>query len=316
MPGKSSFRTKSGKSLKSKMKQYSVSGHISATRGGGNAMQDARDHLPLLGNQFEERKMLYYEYQIPLTGTSGALDTHYFRANSVYDPDVTGTGHQPVGFDQAMLLFEQFVVFKATITVTFKSNAAGTGVRCGVFLNPDAVNPTIPVIMENGYMKSCVVSGTESANSGASYHNQKSVTLNCDSIAYFNSGSKKLHMMRDVFSGTAAADCTEQVYFGIFAFNMVSATTYEVYADAMISYDVRFWEPRKIAASIFHDALKQSVRLQEEKKKDGEEPVSLGRLPPAASSVLTVGADCPIRGEGLNKVPFVSIKAPCSLPHR
>jgi hypothetical protein len=248
-------------------KTYDIAGSKSATRGNGSALKDARDHLPLLGNQYEDRKMLYYEYQITLTGASGILDTHYFSANGIFDPDITGTGHQPIGFDQAMLFFEQYVVFRSTITVTFKNNAAGTGVRCGVFLNPDTSNPTISGVMENGYMKSAVVNGTESANSGPGFHNMKTVSLSCDSVAYFDSKSRKLHAMRDTFSGTSAANPSEQVYFGIFAFNMVSATTYELFFDVMISYDVRFWEPRKVAASLLHKALTLVLKPEEEEKE-------------------------------------------------
>jgi len=257
---KKSFKAKNGR-------HYDIAFAKSATRGKGDALRDAAGHLPLLGSAFEDRKMLYYEYQIPLAGTAGVLDTHYFSANGVYDPDVTATGHQPVGFDQAMLFFEQYVVFRSTCTVTFFSNTAGTAIRCGVFLNPDATNPTLYQIMENGYMKSNVVAGTSSANSGAGFHILKKVTLNCDSVAYFNSAGRKQHMMRDTFQGTASANPTEQVYFGIFSFNMASAATYDVYCDVELSYDVRFWEPRKIAASILHQSLALTLEKQEEKKK-------------------------------------------------
>jgi len=35
-------------------------------------------------------------------GGSGAVAQYQFTCNGMYDPDVTGTGHQPIGFDQWM----------------------------------------------------------------------------------------------------------------------------------------------------------------------------------------------------------------------
>jgi hypothetical protein len=246
---------------------YDIAGAVSATRGSADALTDAKGHLPLLGNQFENRKMLYYEYQQTLTGAAGILDTHYYSANGIFDPDITGTGHQPIGFDQAMLFYEQFVVFRSTCTVTFYSNTAGVGVRCGVFLNPDTSNPSIYGIMENGYMASDVVAGTTSANSGVGYHLIKKVSLSCDSVAFFDSKTRKLHAMRDSLSGTAAANPAEQVYFGIFTHNFVSATTYEVFFDVELSYDARFWEPRKVSSSLLRGAL-SVIRLNERDRKE------------------------------------------------
>jgi len=250
MPNRKSRKNpKNERRSKRKSKAYDRAGAVSATRGGGDALRDARNKLPLLGNQFEDKKMLYYEYGINLAGVAGILDTHYISANAVYDPDITGTGHQPIGFDQAMLFYEQWVVFRSVITVTFLSNSVtSTLSRCGVFLNPDTVNPSIYQVMENGYMKSAVITGTGGTSAGA--HAIKKVSLSCDSVAYFNSKTRNDHFMRDVFSGTAAANCAEQVYFALFAFNAASATTYDIYCDVEISYDVRFWEPRKLSVSM------------------------------------------------------------------
>ncbi len=225
--------------------------------------------------------MLYYEMQIPLAGASGILDTHYFSANAVYDPDITGTGHQPIGFDQAMLFYEQWVVLSSKITVSFYNNAAAY-TRVGVFLNPDTNNPTIYGVMENGYMRSNVVSGTAI---GAE-HNQKVVSLSCDSVAYFNSKTRNEHMMRDTFTGTAAANCTEQVYYGLFAFCAASATTTEVYADVEISYDVRFWEPRKLASSLWKQAAAMSlVEFSEREEAKKEKPKV---VPPSSTNTKSL----------------------------
>jgi len=43
---------------------------------------------------------LKYADTYQMSGTAGAVVTQQFRANSCFDPDYTGTGHQPRGFNQ------------------------------------------------------------------------------------------------------------------------------------------------------------------------------------------------------------------------
>lgn len=51
-----------------------------------------------------------------------ALGTYTFRCNDLYDPNVTGAGHQPMGFDQLMGLYTKFTVLKSKITIKFNSD--------------------------------------------------------------------------------------------------------------------------------------------------------------------------------------------------
>lgn len=43
--------------------------------------------------------------------------SYVFSANGLYDPDITGTGTQPLYFDQLMALYNHYVVTSSTITV-------------------------------------------------------------------------------------------------------------------------------------------------------------------------------------------------------
>ncbi len=45
---------------------------------------------------------------------------HVMRANSCFDPDLSGGGHQPLGFDQMMLLYNKYTVLHSNITVDFQ----------------------------------------------------------------------------------------------------------------------------------------------------------------------------------------------------
>ena len=57
---------------------------------------------------------LVYTDTILLSSTgSVAFNTHTFRANSVFDPDWTGAGHQPTRFDQLAALYQRYEVLKS-----------------------------------------------------------------------------------------------------------------------------------------------------------------------------------------------------------
>ena len=63
---------------------------------------------------------LVYTDTILLSSTgSVAFNTHTFRANSVFDPDWTGAGHQPTRFDQLAALYQRYEVLKSKIRVQF-----------------------------------------------------------------------------------------------------------------------------------------------------------------------------------------------------
>lgn len=60
----------------------------------------------------------YCDY-VALT-TSGALPVEYvFRLNSMFDPDYTGTGHQPMRFDQMCAFYSQYCVVGAKVTIKY-----------------------------------------------------------------------------------------------------------------------------------------------------------------------------------------------------
>lgn len=69
---------------------------------------------------------------------------HYFRWNSIFDPDYTATGHQPLGRDQYAALYQHYYVAGAKATVTFSndSNTAGNSCIVGLRTDDDFVTTT------------------------------------------------------------------------------------------------------------------------------------------------------------------------------
>lgn len=68
-------------------------------------------------------KLNYFEQLVFTPNLSGAQSSYAFNLASAFDPNFTGTGHQPLGYDQFAAFYKQYRVHSATITVQW-SNAA------------------------------------------------------------------------------------------------------------------------------------------------------------------------------------------------
>lgn len=65
-----------------------------------------------------------YTQKGTITGAAlGAAAFYQFRLNSIFDPDLTGAGTQPVGHDQYALLYEKYRVYEASYKVTFMNQS-------------------------------------------------------------------------------------------------------------------------------------------------------------------------------------------------
>lgn len=63
-----------------------------------------------------------------------------FRANSIFDPDYSGAGHQPLSHDQWALFYNHYVVNKCNATFKFNYDGTETGAfYVGVALSDDVV---------------------------------------------------------------------------------------------------------------------------------------------------------------------------------
>lgn len=74
-----------------------------------------------------------------LTST-GFSQTLRFNANGLFDPDSTGIGHQPMGFDQYMAFYQRYTVHGCKIEVSFTSFSSDT--RTFVSLRPVSATGT------------------------------------------------------------------------------------------------------------------------------------------------------------------------------
>lgn len=74
--------------------------------------------LPIGG--FPKSKMVKFRYvaEVNINAPLAGIASHVFSANGLYDPDLTGVGHQPGNFDKWMTVYDHYQVLGSKITVT------------------------------------------------------------------------------------------------------------------------------------------------------------------------------------------------------
>jgi len=66
-------------------------------------------------------KLRYVDF-VTLNASDIASSPWVFRANSIVDPDYTGIGHQPMGFDQWAVFYDHYIVLGSRCTAQFRAN--------------------------------------------------------------------------------------------------------------------------------------------------------------------------------------------------
>lgn len=115
-----------------------------------------------------------YRETVPITCTAGAMGSYFFSCNSLYDPNKTGTGHQPMYYDQVAAVYSYYVVTgsKISVRVTHDSGS-NSAVTIALTKNEDAaISPSnIDGVIEQSWAKSVTLgeSSTDVAQLSSSF---------------------------------------------------------------------------------------------------------------------------------------------------
>lgn len=90
---------------------------------------------------------LRYVQTVTLGNGSYTVASHTFRCNSLFDPDYSGTGHQPMYFDQYAALYQYYDVKKAKIHVDVANLIGGTTLN-SVMVGLDLIGNTVSSILD------------------------------------------------------------------------------------------------------------------------------------------------------------------------
>jgi len=195
-----------------------------------------------LGYPRDVVRILHYNDTFTLTSTGGALYEYLFRANSCYDPNLSGTGHQPYGFDQLAAFYNHYDVLSSVANITAVPTTISTGVSTvvGCYIADDSTAYTdygTYIEARRGTYRI-----TPPTNVGVAPVRFKSIF----------SAKKFFSRSRDKGETTAivTANPTEEAIFHVWAQSSDRVSTgNQITFNINISFKVRFFEPKDIPAS-------------------------------------------------------------------
>lgn len=204
----------------------------------------SRKSFPLLrgvrtGLNIPKLQKLRYVQNFTLTPSTGSLVTQNFGANDGFHPDKTGTGHQPMRWDQMALFYNHYIVVGSKITVKRVGHLATSTPAVpsvwGLFLNDSVIGPTDYTLMiEQGRTKYRLDNSTNAMRTS-------SITMGYSTKKFFNVKDVKDNMTRlgsDVLSSP-----TELAVFTVWAqaLNKTDTVTTQTYI-ATIDFAVLYSE--------------------------------------------------------------------------
>ncbi len=193
-----------------------------------------------------DAKMVRLKYSefVSIDAATGLAGNHIFSANNVHDPNVTGTGSQPLGYDEWSAFYNHYTVLGAKCKATFFSAGSDTGADSavvGIDLKADTTLVTDTTVL------------LDSANSRIRYMTTKDAGNNPSVVNWFS--AKKFFHVKDLNSSNRwrtaiGASPNDQAYFHIFL-GPISAGSNPTAVQVLIQmeYIVLFSERKSLASS-------------------------------------------------------------------
>lgn len=181
-----------------------------------------------------------FTLSIPIGGVAG---TYLFVANGLFDPNNSGVGHQPRGFDQLMAMYDHYTVIGSKITCTF-TTAGLVGVSGPLTVGIALKDSALVASNKNDYMEGRnVKSGVllRAATSDEAHKITLSKTFSCKKFLGISNP-----LSSSVARGSSSGNPQEDAYFHLFGQVLTGgADPAAVDCQVVIDYLTVFTEPKQ-----------------------------------------------------------------------
>jgi hypothetical protein len=194
------------------------------------------------------RVALKYSSRLSLTSTVGVYAEHNFAGNGLFDPDVTGVGTQPTGFDQWCAFYQRFRVLAShcrvqAINPTAATNAASMADISLVPTNTTTAFANSDIAASQPYCKRTLANTIGMGPNGPT---RLESMMETDLILGV---SKEAVLSELTYSGSASTNPADNWYWRICQEPADAASTQTIIYEVVITYLVDFFERQLNVAS-------------------------------------------------------------------
>jgi len=183
-----------------------------------------------------ERASLRYTDFLAISTTAGTGNQYVYRLNSIYDPDLTGAGHQPYGHDTLAAIYNRYRVFRCSWKITIPTQQS-----------------TMPicVVPSNGAITAVTTSATYTASAELPYADPKVLSFGGGPPLTF-SGSSYLPQLNGSTFTEYSGDDRFQAAFGVSPVEVLllnltlfnpAVSTISIYPTIELWYDLEVFDP-------------------------------------------------------------------------
>lgn len=168
------------------------------------------------------------------TVTTGFTKLQQYRANSLYDPDLTGVGHQPMGYDQLKILYNRYRVDAVHYTITV-SNRVSEQLIIGVLPTNGATPSTLGEALEQPRTKFMALAPNGSGDSTKTL----SGWISLKDVA---AASGSMYKNDDRYQSGVDANPAEAIELNIFSSTATGSSTLLYDISVMLTYKVSMFD--------------------------------------------------------------------------
>ena len=185
---------------------------------------------------------LKYSHIFFLTTVAG-VNSYLYKMNSLYDPDHSGAGHQPFGFDQLAALYANYRAYGVKYKITFQNTNATYVTDIAVVQKP---NTTLTTDMQTAREKPYTQYRTL-ATSGNSH--SASVIRGYHNCAKVFGVSKRRYADDDAYQASVGANPTSMSYLHIYQREGAGVTGIVTQVRVDLIYYCKFFSRKPLTGS-------------------------------------------------------------------
>lgn len=182
---------------------------------------------------FPDRLMttLRYHNVVAVSSTAGSTGKQIYSWNSIYDPDITNVGHQPLYRDTYAVIYDHYAVVSARASIRI-TNPNSTTFLVGAVTDDDSTTSTsIDTLSEQNHGVHMLLQPLSGSRSEVAYN----LSWDCKKILGIDPYTSQ------AYKTTVGADPSEVSTLTLWAADVTGATN-GVLTDIILEYDVLFTE--------------------------------------------------------------------------